>query len=165
MARRLNKDQNKAEAQSRGRGPETKISEDPEVPNLSAPAMLHTSGRSAALEPALQTPADKGTTGKLAAAMTPGKKIVGPKIDGNLRIGHNTPGKEDNLANPTWLQINKVACTIDLFRSFGSNPGHFAGSFLWAHLTTLNRESDALFSLQIVYFSLILFSRWPSITP
>ena len=155
MALRLNKDQNKAEALSRGRGPETKISDDPGAPNPSAPAMLHTSGRSAALEPALQTPANKGTTGKPAAAMTPGKKIVGPKVDGNLRIGHNTPGKKDNLANPTWLRINKVAGSVDLFRSFGSSPGQFAGSF---SLGTSHPFEQRQLTLSFHYRFFIFFS-------
>ena len=137
MARSLSKDQNNAEVQSRGRGQETKISADPEVLNLAAPAMLHTSGRSAALEPELQTPADKGTTGKLAAAMTPGKMIVGPKIDGNLRIGPNTPGKEDNMANPTWLQINKVACTIFLFFAVSVRTSAILQVVFFGHISPL----------------------------
>ena len=96
-------------ALSKDRDRGTKTSADPEVLNLAAPAMQsHIEGRSADLDPGIPTPAERGTAGKQAAAMTPGELIAGRKTDGNPRIGPAIPGRESDTANPTWLQDSNL---------------------------------------------------------
>jgi hypothetical protein len=56
------------------------------------------------LNPGPRMTAGQETPGKPAAAVTLGELATGHKADGNPRTGPVTPGRENDSANPTWLQ-------------------------------------------------------------
>ena len=155
----------------------TRILPDPEV--LSNPEQQE-ADKKIDLDPGPQTPAGQETPGKQAAAAALGEPTAGHKADGNPRTGPAIPGRESDTANPTWSQnsishgsllftfsfLHFLVLFLFLFRSAGSNLGHFAGRSFIGHFSPLWQETSVvLFSLQKFRLFLILFSRWPSSTP